>query len=64
MPTEPSAPLVSPSVMPTVSHESYAAVATTEKNDGLTPPTLAPNGAASWYARGMDMVTDADPKME
>ena len=48
MPMLPSNPLESPSVMLTVSHESYAADADTATKAGLTPPTWLPNGVASW----------------
>eukprot|EP01043_Picozoa_sp_COSAG02_P100778 COSAG02_NODE_36860_length_449_cov_1.180000_2_plen_116_part_01 len=50
IPIEEIAPAASPSVMPTVSHESTAAVAETAMNAGLTPPVLAPKGVLSWYA--------------
>jgi len=42
------APEVSPSVIPTESHESTAAEAETAMKAGETPPVLEPNGAASW----------------
>ena len=29
----------------------------------MTPPTFAPNGAATWYAGGIDMMASAVPKM-
>ena len=41
-------PPASPSVRPTVSHESSAAVGMTETKAADTPPVLAPKGAASW----------------
>ena len=48
IPMDEMAPELSPPVMPTVSHESTAAVGDTAMNAGLTPPVLAPNGASSW----------------
>ena len=42
MPILDSAPAASPSVTPTVSHESNAAVGTTAAKAAATPPVLAP----------------------
>ena len=63
MPMEESAPAESPATMPTVSHESTAAVGTAEMNAWATPPVLAPNGVASWYAAGAVSDVTASPKM-
>jgi len=52
-----------PSLGPTLSHESTAAVAERATKAGLTPPTLAPNGAPSWYAAGAVSVVVASPKI-
>ena len=63
IPMEESAPALSPSVIPTVSHESTAAVAETAMKAGAIPPVLAPKGAASWYAAGAVSVVEVSPKM-
>ena len=63
MPMLPRAPAESPPVMPTVSHESKAAVGATRMNAGLTPPVLAPKGVASWYAAGKDNGRATLPQM-
>ena len=55
------APAESPSVMPTVSHESKAAVGDAGMNRGLTPPVLAPKGAAAWYAAGRAIGLSTSP---
>ena len=56
MPTELRAPAESPSVSPTVNHESYGLSGEAAANKGLVPPAFAPNGAATWKAPGMDIV--------
>ena len=58
-----SAPAPSPSVMPTVSHESAAALASSATNAGLIPPTLALYGALAWYAAGIVRGEAIVPKM-
>ena len=47
-----SAPSPLPSLRPTVSHESKAASALVSIKTGLTPPTSAPKGVATWNAAG------------
>ena len=65
---EPSWDAESPSVMPTVSHESNCDAAesgapTTFQSAGFVPPMLEPNDPATWKAEGSSMGAAAVPKM-
>ena len=51
------------SVTPTVSHESNSESAFRAKKAGDTPPMSAPNGVATWNARGIDIAVSTVPAM-
>lgn len=53
IPMDDICPVLSPSVIPMVSHESYATSGMTAINAGLTPARSDPNGASAWNAGGM-----------
>ena len=55
------APGALPSVMPIVSHESNSVSGAAAINAAGTPPMSAPNGAATWYAGGNDIVVSEVP---
>ena len=64
MPTVEIAMAALPSVTPTVSHESHAAVGNYVTKSGLVPPMSAPNGAAAWKAAGNCIgAADGEPNM-
>jgi len=63
MPTVPSTVWSSPVVTPTVSHESNSDSGDASNSAGLTPPTFAPNGEATWNAAGTTIGELGVPKM-
>ena len=66
MPMELMALFGLPSATATVSHESHCASGMMSQNRGFVPPTVWPNGAATWNAAGTDMsrFSPFSPKIE